>query len=202
MREIILTDVDAGELRAALDAEGLTAVEVGEPDEDGAITVGVPDGVDGISVDLALRRYADARMSGRVATLAPVAGLVPEGGGVGGFGAAVVQYKEFIALFSQAGLTDPEVTVLKNTLGGEPVWTRDSAGVYVGTLAGAFPAGRTVSPNKFQVLSPPTSGDLAMSVSVATEDSVSVETTTYSTGDFIDGALDATLVEIRVYDRL
>lgn len=183
MREIILTDVDSAELQAALDSAGLEDVDVSEPDEEGQVTVSVPDDVDGVRVDGVLNTYAAGRAS---------VGLV----------ATVIGYKEYIALFSQTGVNDPTVTVLKNTLGGEPVWTRDSVGVNVGFLAGAFPPARTVSPNKFQILSPPTSSDLAMSVSVATEDSVSVETTTYSTGAFIDGALDATLVEIRVYDEM
>jgi hypothetical protein len=181
VRNIIVTDGDAGELRAALDTEGLTAVEVTGPDGDGQITVSVPDDVDGVRVDHLLQAYAAGRESARMV-------------------AAAIQYKEYVALFSQTGVNDPDVVPLKNTLGGEVVWTRDGEGVYVGTLAGAFPAGRTVSPQKFQMLSPPTSSDLAMSVSVATEDAVSVETTTYSTGGFIDGALDNTLVEIRVYD--
>jgi hypothetical protein len=182
MRDITLTDVDTAELRAALDAEGLTDVDVSEPDGEGQVTVSVPDDVDGVHADGVLNTYAAGRAS---------AGLV----------ATAIGYKVYVALFSQTGVNDPAVTVLKNTLGGDPVWTRDGAGVNVGFLAGAFPPARTVSPNKFQILSPPTSADLAMSVSVATEDSVSVETTTFSTGAFIDDALDATLVEIRVYDE-
>jgi hypothetical protein len=181
MRVITLTDVDSAELRDALDAQGLTAVDVSEPDGEGQITVSVPDDVDGVRVDGAINTYVGGRAS---------ASMV----------ATVIGYKEYSAAFSQTGVNDPEVSVKKNTLGGDVVWTREGVGVYVGTLAGAFPPGRTFSPNKFQILSPPTASDLAMSVTVATEDSVSVETTTYSTGAFIDGALDETLVEIRVYD--
>jgi hypothetical protein len=182
MREIIVTDADTDELRAALDAEGLEDVDVSEPDGEGQITVGVPDDVDGIRVDAVLKTYAEGRASARVV-------------------ATVIGYKEYVAVFSQTSTQDPEVSVKKNNLGGEVVWTREDVGVYVGTLTGAFPAGRTVSPNKFQILSPPTSSDLAMSVSVASEDSLSVETSTYTTGDFIDGALDETLVVIYVYDE-
>jgi hypothetical protein len=46
-------------------------------------------------------------------------------------------YKIYRALISQAGAAAPTVTVLENGL-GEIVWTRTGAGVYVGTLAGAF----------------------------------------------------------------
>ena len=47
------------------------------------------------------------------------------------------------ALVSQAGTAAPTATVLENTLGGTPVWTRASIGTYSLTLAGAFPATRT-----------------------------------------------------------
>jgi hypothetical protein len=180
MRDITLTDADSTELRAALDAQGLEDVDVSESDGEGQVTVSVPDDVDGVRVDDVLNTYAAGRAS---------AGLV----------ATAIGYKEYVAVFSQSGSADPEVVVKKNTLGGEPTWTRESTGVCVGFLPGAFPPGRTFSPNKFQILSPPTSSDLAMSVSVATEDSVSVETTTFSTGAFIDDALDETLVTILVY---
>lgn len=159
------------------------------------------DGTDEGDIQDVIDAYTFTEPAEVLSPLAALAALVPSGGGVDELRGAVIQYKEYVALFSQTGLTDPEVTELKNAV-GEVVWTRESEGVYVGTLAGAFPPGRTVSPNKFQMLSPPTASDLAMSVSVVTEDSVSVETTTYSTGAFIDGALDATLVEIRVYDEL
>ena len=66
MRNITVSDADADELRALLDSEGLTDVTVTGPDGDGNLTIGVPDDVDGISVDLLLQRYARARMDSRV----------------------------------------------------------------------------------------------------------------------------------------
>jgi hypothetical protein len=44
--------------------------------------------------------------------------------------------KRYSAKLTQTGTAAPVATVLENTLGGTLVWTRSSAGVYVGTLAG------------------------------------------------------------------
>lgn len=56
---------------------------------------------------------------------------------------ATVDYLVYTALLSQSGTDAPTVFVLQNTLGGPVVWTRDSPGVYHGTLAGAFTANKT-----------------------------------------------------------
>lgn len=53
-------------------------------------------------------------------------------------------YTVYTALLTQTGTDAPVATVLQNTLGGEVVWSYDSPGYYLGTLAGAFPAGRVV----------------------------------------------------------
>ena len=46
--------------------------------------------------------------------------------------------KVYVALLSQTGTDAPVATVLKNTLGGTVVWSREATGEYIGTLAGAF----------------------------------------------------------------
>lgn len=51
--------------------------------------------------------------------------------------------KIYRALLTQSGTAAPVATVLTNTLGGVVVWSRSSAGIYAGTLAGAFPNGKT-----------------------------------------------------------
>jgi hypothetical protein len=51
-------------------------------------------------------------------------------------------YKVYTFKFSQFGTNDPEVVVHENTI-GNIVWTRSSAGTYIGTLANAFPAEKT-----------------------------------------------------------
>ena len=47
--------------------------------------------------------------------------------------------KIYRATLSQSGGSAPVATVLENTLGGEVVWTRTTAGAYSATLADAFP---------------------------------------------------------------
>lgn len=55
-------------------------------------------------------------------------------------------YKSYVATVTQTGTAAPVATVLENTLGAVPVWSRDSSfsGVYYLTLTGAFPANKTV----------------------------------------------------------
>ena len=55
-------------------------------------------------------------------------------------------YLVYTALLTQSGTDAPVATVLENTLGGTVFWTRTQAGVYKGTLAGAFTVGRTFIP--------------------------------------------------------
>ena len=60
------------------------------------------------------------------------------------------QPKVYRALLTQTGTNAPVATVLENTLGGDVVWTRGLTGIYFGTLAGAFPSGKTyVSPFQY-----------------------------------------------------
>lgn len=54
------------------------------------------------------------------------------------------QPKVYRALLSQTGTDAPVATVLENTLGGDVVWTRDSAGTYLGTLSNAFTDEKTL----------------------------------------------------------
>ena len=55
-----------------------------------------------------------------------------------------IPYKIYNAVLTQSGNLAPVATVLQNTLGGTIVWTRDSEGVYLGTLAGAFTTNKTL----------------------------------------------------------
>jgi len=51
--------------------------------------------------------------------------------------------KIYTALLTQSGTGGPSAVILENSI-GDIVWTRQSTGVYVGTLAGAFPTGKTL----------------------------------------------------------
>jgi hypothetical protein len=46
--------------------------------------------------------------------------------------------REYVALIEQSGTAAPTATILRNTLGGVPVWGRTDVGQYTLTLAGAF----------------------------------------------------------------
>jgi hypothetical protein len=59
-------------------------------------------------------------------------------GGVGGSSPKVYR-----ALLTQTGTDAPVATVLENTLGGVPVWTREDVGRYVLTLNGCFTENKT-----------------------------------------------------------
>lgn len=50
---------------------------------------------------------------------------------------------EYVALLNQTGTDAPVATVLKNTLGGVPVWTYEGLGQYAGTLIGSFILNKT-----------------------------------------------------------
>jgi hypothetical protein len=53
--------------------------------------------------------------------------------------------KQFIVKLTEIGPNPPVATIIRNDLGGIPVWTYDSDGVYTATLAGAFtPAAKTI----------------------------------------------------------
>ncbi|MCC9071203.1 hypothetical protein LNQ49_06300 [Flavobacterium sp. F-65] len=104
----------------------------------------------------------------------------------------ITRYKTYVALLTQTGTNPPVATVLENTLGDTIVWSRSSAGVYHGTLAGTFIVGKTT-----------------MSASVTTSDSsvasgttlniAAISTQKLDTLVATDGQLVNSMVEIRVY---
>lgn len=99
-------------------------------------------------------------------------------------------YKFWFALMTQHGTAAPTANVYGNTLGGTIVWERSEAGIYYGTLVGAFTAGKT----------PPVKGFVDLN-SLATFSLQPIGT------DFIelttiltDELLANTPIEIRVYN--
>jgi len=59
----------------------------------------------------------------------------------GGGGSTAKVYR---ALLTQAGGAAPVATVLENTLGATPVWSRSGQGDYLLTLANGFPTAKTL----------------------------------------------------------
>ena len=65
-------------------------------------------------------------------------------GSVSVSGVPLVEFREYVALLSQSGVSAPAATVVKNSLGGDLVWSRDGSGYYSAYLASAFPAGKVI----------------------------------------------------------
>jgi len=114
-------------------------------------------------------------------------------------------YRKYVALLTQASADAPTAVVLENTL-GNIVWTRDSAGWYYGTLAGAFTVSKTTVLVAKQYFARDTGGVYITKEVIADRNdanSVFVGTDQYdgvSSGNVpTDGVLSSTTIEIRVY---
>ena len=135
--------------------------------------------------DLEMNGVVPANMA---ALKAAIATVFPNAGG-----AATTTYLVYTALLSQTGTGSPVAIVLENTLGGIPVWTRNSVGLYIGTLAGAFPADKVVM----------FLGNTLDGINVYSGDREtppdSIYITTFQSNVLADTMLVKTPLEIRVY---
>lgn len=109
--------------------------------------------------------------------------------------AAFAGVKVYRATLSQEDVDAPVATVLENTLSAAIVWTRTSAGLYVGTLVGAFTVNKTILIiGTVGTVAAPGMAVFVRSnsdeVAIATKDSSAVAS---------DDKLNMTAVEIRVY---
>jgi len=103
-----------------------------------------------------------------------------------------VSYKQYIALLSQTGITDPIVNVLENTLSGEIIWLRTNTGEYEGELIGEFTFNKTTIN---------CSNTQPGEIRTNRQDSDKVNIYTYdSTGTPADAQLLYSTIEIRVYN--
>ena len=103
--------------------------------------------------------------------------------------------KEYVALLTQTGTNAPVATVLKNTLGGIPIWTYSGVGDYVCTLTGVFTTGKTA-------ISCQSTGGAQYGVPLIS--SLTLSNFTLSTfdlyaADFGDDVLTKALIKIEVY---
>jgi len=60
-------------------------------------------------------------------------------------GIAAAEPKVYVALLTQTGTDVPVATILKNTLGGVPVWSYNNVGRYEVMLTDIFVDGKTIS---------------------------------------------------------
>ena len=103
-----------------------------------------------------------------------------------------VSYKQYIALLSQTGITDPIVNVLENTLSGEIIWLRTNTGEYEGELIGEFTFNKTtINCSNTQPGEIRTNRQNSDKVNIYTYD---------STGTPADAQLLYSTIEIRVYN--
>ncbi len=103
-----------------------------------------------------------------------------------------VSYKQYIALLSQTGITDPIVNVLENTLSGEIIWLRTNTGEYEGELIGEFTFNKTtINCSNTQPGEIRTNRQNSDKVNVYTYD---------SSGTPADAQLLYSTIEIRVYN--
>ncbi|MCP4650309.1 MAG: hypothetical protein GY853_09570 [PVC group bacterium] len=96
-------------------------------------------------------------------------------------------YKSYVALITQSGINAPVVTVVGTNTIGSIVWTRLSAGVYEGTLAGAFTLNKTVCFDG--------GADENMRLRRQSDNVIELETPLTA----VDGKLTNVSIEIRVY---
>jgi hypothetical protein len=106
-------------------------------------------------------------------------------------------YLIYTALITQTGTAAPTAVVLENTI-GNIVWTRADTGDYRATLAGAFPLNKTgllVGPVDFI-------GGAATALGEESSDNINMIALRVldNFGNNIDGCLNKTLIEIRVYN--
>ncbi|MFL6209247.1 MAG: hypothetical protein ACJ74W_10385 [Pyrinomonadaceae bacterium] len=115
-------------------------------------------------------------------------------GGSSGGGSTCTKY---VALVTQSGTSAPTATVLENGLSGTPALTRNGAGDYSVTLAGAFPVATTAV---FFGLALASIGDVsgaAVAVSLVEQDADHIR---IYVGAGLDDSLSQTACEVRVYD--
>jgi len=113
--------------------------------------------------------------------------------------AAAKPYKVYTALLTQIGSNAPVATVLENTLGGAVTWTRNSAGIFYGTLsAGVFTGNKTV---KFATLGY-TGISVNSTIEVENTNTSFISAITRVNGIQTDGVMSngGTSIEIRVYN--
>jgi len=104
-------------------------------------------------------------------------------------------YKKYIALISQTSTSAPTVIELENTI-GPIIWTRNSTGIYYGTLAGVFTLDKT-----YVMLSNVELDSIVMA-DRANSNIIQIDTTNLHspTAAHHDSHLKKNTLEIRVYE--
>jgi hypothetical protein len=101
-------------------------------------TIGIPDNKFGIDGSLAIDQETGALYVKYAGAWAALVDLLADA-----LPSPDPGYKIYRALITQSGTDAPVATILENTLGGVPVWTRTGVGRYTLTLSGGFIIGKT-----------------------------------------------------------
>ena len=95
-------------------------------------------------------------------------------------------------LINQSGASAPVFTSLVNTL-GSIIWSRTSAGTYIGTLTGAFTSSKTV------LLIGTAQQNATDEIRIHRNNANQIHLFTYSSGTLTDGILVDTALSIEIY---
>jgi len=110
--------------------------------------------------------------------------------------------KIYRALINQTTTGAPVATVLENTLSAAIIWTRSSAGSYIGTLSGAFTVNKTFIPVPSRLVSASGTDYSEFTLTRSDANSVSLTSTfgPNGTATYTDSMLVDYPVEILVYN--
>lgn len=104
-----------------------------------------------------------------------------------------IRIKVYTALLTQTGTDAPTVTVLQNTTGETITWTRNTTGIYWGTISAPLTLAKTA------VLIQQTFGGNNMTARAANTNTIEI-TTKLMDNTALDGILNKTTIEIKVYE--
>lgn len=99
----------------------------------------------------------------------------------------------YTAQITQTSTNNPTVTIQQNTLGYDIVWTRDAAGMYTGTLD------ESILDNQIFTSISGNSWDRNYVLRRTTSSTVQIITGNVVTATLVDGQLNQTPIEIRIY---
>jgi hypothetical protein len=109
-------------------------------------------------------------------------------------------YKVYTALLNQTGTAAPVATILENTLGFVPAYSRDAAGKYFITHASGFPINKTFSTlNSFIIETDGIPYSVLGFENIPSSNRLKIESY-LDTGNHDDNILTNTAIEIRVYN--
>ena len=110
--------------------------------------------------------------------------------------------KLYRAKMSQSGSSDPTAVIMANSF-GSIVWTRSSTGLYLGTLASAFPLATTLVFGRTDLADEGSNTIIGVHATRASDNTIALRSTLWDLGagtvDLIDDAITNYYLEIAGY---